>query len=87
MRNSDHLEIRKAFNRARQLKFVRIYRGYSQSELCKNIKGLSQSNLSKFEKFGSHISDEKLEEIMKFLDWPFAFLDKRIGNLDFSHSF
>ena len=33
----------------KQLTFVREYKGYSQTELSSNIKGLSQSNLSKFE--------------------------------------
>lgn len=81
------MEIRKNFNRARQLKFVRIYRGYTQTELAKNIKSLSQSNLSRFEKFGDSISDEKLIEIMRFLEWPFKFLDVRMGNIEFSKTF
>jgi len=81
------MEIRKNFNRARQLKLVRIYRGYTQTELAKNIKGLSQSNLSRFEKFGDNISDEKLIEIMRFLEWPFKFLDVKMGNIEFSKTF
>jgi len=72
---------------ARNLKFVREYRGFTQSELSKNIPGLSQSNLSKFEKGMSTIGDEKLKEIMKFLNWPFAFLEKaNLGRLRIVHS-
>lgn len=63
-----------------QLKLVREYRGYTQTKLCKNIKGLSQSNLSKFEKgLFACISEDKLREIMLFLDWPFDFLYKEIN--------
>lgn len=59
------------------LKVVMGYYGISQSELCKNIKGLSQPNLSKFLKgyFGV-ISENKLKEIMNYFDWPFDFLYK-----------
>ncbi len=58
---------------------VRQYRGYSQSQLCKSIKGLSQSNLSKFEKGERGVlSIDKIREIMTFLDWPFDFLYKDI---------
>lgn len=63
---------------------VRQYRGYSQSKLCKSIKGLSQSNLSDFEKGKrGKISIEKLKEIMKFLDWPFDFLYKEIESIKY----
>lgn len=55
-------------NRGKQLKMAREYRGYNQNELAKNIYGLSQANLSKFEKgFEGMISDEKLKVIMQFL--------------------
>lgn len=66
---------RQSVNRGRQLKMARGYRGYSQSELVKQIQGVSQSNLSKFEKGFNTISDEKLKVIMQFLDWPFEWLD------------
>ena len=57
------------------LKVVRGYRRISQTKLSKNIQGLSQPNLSKFLK-GYHgcISEDKLKEIMKYLDFPFEFL-------------
>jgi hypothetical protein len=47
------------------LKVAMGYRGISQTELCKNIKGLSQPNLSKFLK-GYHgvLSEEKLKQII-----------------------
>lgn len=70
---------RESVNSGRQLKFAREYRGYNQSQLCKKVKGLSQSNLSKFEHgFKGRIADEKIEEIMKFLDFPVEFLNVRI---------
>ena len=58
---------------------VRQYRGYTQSKLCKIINGLSQPNLSKFEKgcLGA-LSISKLQEIMEFFEWPFDFLYKDI---------
>lgn len=52
MQKQDRGENVNNFNRARQLKFVREYRGFSQTQLCKNIRGLSQSNLSSFERVG-----------------------------------
>lgn len=65
-------------NKGLQLKFAREYRGYTQSKLCKQIKGLSQSNLSKYEKgFEGMLKDDKVEEIMKFLNWPLSWLDKK----------
>lgn len=67
---------RQSVNRGLQLRMAREYRGYSQSELVKNIPGLSQSNLSKYEAgFTGMINDEKLKVIMQFLNWPFGWLD------------
>lgn len=60
--------------------FAREYRGYSQSDLAKNIEGLSQSNLSKFEKGLSTLSEELTERIFKYLDFPSAFFFKKISN-------
>ena len=66
---------RQSVNRGKQLKMAREYRGFNQSELANKIEGLSQANLSKFEKgFEGMISDEKLKVIMQFLDWPFDWL-------------
>lgn len=63
-----------------QLVIARQYRGYSQTELCKHIKGLSQPNLSKFEKgYWGCISEEKLSEIMIFLNFPYEFLYRKIN--------
>jgi Zn-dependent peptidase ImmA (M78 family)/DNA-binding XRE family transcriptional regulator len=64
----------------RQLTFAREYRGYSQSDLARNIPGLSQSNLSKFEKGINTLSDELLRRIIDFLNFPVAFFDKTISN-------
>lgn len=64
----------------RQLTFVREYRGYSQTELSSNIKGLSQSNLSKFEKGVGQLSDEVKQRIIDFLGFPKAFYEQSISN-------
>jgi transcriptional regulator with XRE-family HTH domain len=69
------------------LKVAMGYRGISQTELCKNINGLSQPNLSKFLK-GYHgvLSEEKLKEIMTYLNFPFAFLYREFRELKTSAS-
>lgn len=64
----------------KQLTFAREYRGYSQTELSSKIVGLSQSNLSKFEKGLNTISDDLLSKIISYLDFPFEFLCKNISN-------
>ena len=67
---------RKSVNRGRQLRFVREYRGYTQSKLCEEIKGLSQANLSKYENgFEGMLKDDKVAEIMKYLNWTVSWLD------------
>jgi transcriptional regulator with XRE-family HTH domain len=69
---------KKSVNAGKQLKFARQYRGYSQSELCIQIKGISQSNLSKYEKgFEGMLKENKITEIMKFLNWPIEWLDRK----------
>jgi Zn-dependent peptidase ImmA (M78 family) len=63
-----------------QLTFVREYRGYSQTDLSSMIEGLSQPNLSKFEKGFDTLSIDVIERIMKRLDFPMEFLSKNISN-------
>ena len=70
------------------LKVAREYRGYTQTELCKEIKGLSQPNLSMFEKGDlSRISRDKLKEIIEFLEFPFSFLSQEFKPLKTSHGY
>ena len=64
----------------KQLTFAREYRGYSQSDLAAHIPGLSQSNLSKFEKGISTLSDELINRVYDFLNFPPSFFDKTISN-------
>lgn len=64
----------------KQLTFAREYRGYSQTELSSKIVGLSQSNLSKFEKGLSTLSEDLLAKVVTFLDFPIDFLTKNISN-------
>ena len=73
---------RKSINKGRQLKFAREYRKYTQSHLCKDVKGLSQSNLSKYEKgFEGMLKDDKIAEIMQLLNFPLQFLEVKMPGL------
>lgn len=65
----------------RQLTFAREYRGYTQTELASKIDGLSQSNLSKFEKGVDTLSEELIEKIIDYLKFPKGFFQKRISNV------
>lgn len=62
----------------KQFIFAREYRGFTQTELAKNIQGLSQSNLSKFEKGFDTLSDENVDKIIDFLKFPKSFFDRKI---------
>lgn len=64
----------------KQLTFAREYRGYTQTELAGNINGLSQSNLSKFEKGFGILSDSVQDRIIEFLDFPKDFFQRKISN-------
>ncbi|WP_108424383.1 helix-turn-helix domain-containing protein [Flagellimonas amoyensis] len=65
----------------RQLTFAREFRGYTQTELASRIDGLSQSNLSKFEKGVEALSEDLTDKIIDFLNFPKSFLSKRISNV------
>lgn len=70
----------------RQLTFVREYKGYSQTELASRIQGLSQSNLSKYEKGVGQLSDDVIQRIVDFLGFPASFYDQVISNnIDNAH--
>ena len=62
----------------KQLIFAREYRKYTQTDLASHITGLSQSNLSKFEKGLGTLSDDIVQKIISFLDFPEKFFIKRI---------
>lgn len=64
----------------KQLIFAREYRGYSQTELASHIQGLSQSNLSKFEKGIGILSDDVKKRIIDFLGFPEDFYTVNISN-------
>lgn len=66
--------------RSKQLTFARQYRGYTQTELAKAVMGLSQSNLSKYEKGLGNLSDGVLSRVMELLRFPIGFLDLDIDN-------
>lgn len=63
-----------------QFVFAREYRGMNQKQLSEQINGLSQSNLSKFEKGLEIISNDIVKEIIRVLDFPFSFFYKTIYN-------
>jgi len=63
-----------------QLIFAREYRGFSQTDLSLHVDGLSQPNLSKFEKGLSTMSMDLLKKVMDYLEFPFDFLSRNISN-------
>lgn len=64
----------------KQVTFAREYRKLTQSELSKAIKGLSQPNLSKFEKGLGYLSDDVLARIYDYLGFPKDFFELAISN-------
>lgn len=64
----------------KQLTFAREYRGYSQTELAESIKGLSQSNLSRFEKGFGVLSDDIQRKIIEYLNFPEEFFNRKINS-------
>lgn len=64
----------------KQLTFAREYRAYSQTELAESIKGLSQSNLSKFEKGFGVLSDDIQKKIIEYLNFPEEFFNRKINS-------
>ena len=64
----------------KQFVFAREYRGYNQTELSNYIEGLSQSNLSKFEKGLGILSENVIDKIIEFLDFPRDFFNRKISN-------
>ena len=64
----------------KQLTFAREYRGYSQTELADSIKGLSQSNLSRFEKGFGVLSDDIQRKIIEYLNFPEEFFNRKINS-------
>lgn len=70
----------------KQLTFAREFRSLTQTELSNAIPGLSQSNLSKFEKGLSVLSEQVQQRIIAYLDFPEDFFTKRIyNNLEHAH--
>lgn len=60
-----HIDIRfKLQNYPRQVRFAREYRGYTKTELVKNIKGLSYAKFNRFDKGFELLPDEMLEKII-----------------------
>ncbi len=66
--------------KSKQLIFAREYRGLTQKALSAAVSGLSQSNLSKYEKGIESLSDETVERIMQYLKFPMGFLNLNISN-------
>lgn len=70
-----------------QLTFAREYRGLTQTELAKRVSGLSQSNLSRFEKGLGVLSEGVIDRIMDVLDFPKGFLRLNIRNAATSENY
>jgi Zn-dependent peptidase ImmA (M78 family) len=70
----------------KQFVFAREFRGYTQTEFSKSIDGLSQSNLSKFEKGFDVLSDKTIDKMIEKLEFPRNFFNKKIFNtIEISH--
>ena len=65
----------------KQLTFAREFKGYSQTELSNKIQGLSQSNLSKFEKGLGVLSEDLQKKIIDFLVFPEDFYNRKINTI------
>ena len=65
----------------KQLTFAREFKGYSQTELSNKIQGLSQSNLSKFEKGLGVLSEDLQKKIIDFLGFPEDFYNRKINTI------
>lgn len=65
----------------KQLTFAREYRKLSQTQLSSSINGLSQSNLSKYEKGIGVLSKDILLNIFEFLNFPKQFFYLKIENM------
>lgn len=65
----------------RQITFAREYRGLTQTKLASMVQGLSQSNLSKYEKGLNTLSEETIIRAIKAMNFPVEFLSLNIGNV------
>nr|WP_299340837.1 ImmA/IrrE family metallo-endopeptidase [Allomuricauda sp.] len=65
----------------KQITFAREYRGYSQSQLASKIQGLSQPNLSKYEKGFDSLSEELVLRILDYLGFPKKWLHQSVSNI------
>ena len=64
------------------LKVAMNYRGITRSKLAKSVGGISQASISNFLNGNIFsIPEEKLKEIMVFLNFPFEFLYKEFKPL------
>lgn len=73
--------MRETWQKGKQLKFAREYRGLTQTELSEKSK-ITQNRISRFEKGFGGLSDNNLTMLMNVLNFPIAFLDRRIYNVE-----
>lgn len=66
----------------KQLSTARLSRELTQTELSKK-SGVTQAKISRFEKGFYMPTKEEKQKLMKALDWPIGFLEKRVPNVDF----
>lgn len=81
MKKLDKILYRYTPNKGRQFEFCRTYRGATKTEMVKGIKGITTKDITFFERgWSTSITEEHIKIMMKRLDWPVSFLDKRMNN-------
>ena len=68
----------------KMITIAREMRGYTQSEMSKSIPKLSQGNLSKIEKGIINVTEEAIEKIACFLQFPISFFYEQYAFPPFS---
>jgi len=72
---------RQSINRGKQMRTARECRGISLNELCGKLTGISKYRIMRFESgLKDALTAEQINEIMKAINFPVEWLDKRIGN-------
>lgn len=76
-------EAKRLRDQGKQIKFAREYRGMTQTNLCKQIKGLNQSILSRSEKGFIDLPEDVKKNIMLLLGFPYGFLNIVVKDVSF----
>lgn len=71
----------------RNITLARESRGYTQSEMASAIQGLTQGNLSRMEKGLLSVSDDVIQRISEYLNYPLTFFCKEYNCISGSSMF